>query len=299
MRLEWIDDILAVLECGSLARAAERRFLTQSAFTRRVRSIEDSIGAALFDRRRKPVTLLPGVQALEPELRDLSARLRRLRDALKLSASQTGRSLTFVCQHALTTTVSPRIVRALNAQGESSVRVRSGNRDECLMLLLANDVDFAVIYDVPEERSPVLPKAFEAATLGSDMMIPVCTPSMRRALAEPVIPTISYPSDVFLGQVFDRSIRPRLSDSVTTSTQAETALTLAMLQFALNEIGIAWLPLSLVAETLSQGQLVRADDVLPAQPLDVRMVRLSEGQTVRAHALWDHVAEHWTLPTTL
>ena len=50
MRLEWIDDILAVLESGSLARAAEKRSLTQSAFTRRVRLIEDSIGAELLRR---------------------------------------------------------------------------------------------------------------------------------------------------------------------------------------------------------------------------------------------------------
>jgi len=67
MRLEWIDDILAVLDRGSLARAAEKRLLTQSAFTRRVRTIEESIGVALFDRRRKPAALMPGVQALEPE----------------------------------------------------------------------------------------------------------------------------------------------------------------------------------------------------------------------------------------
>ncbi|MGB0438874.1 MAG: LysR family transcriptional regulator, partial [Paracoccaceae bacterium] len=79
MRLDWIDDILAVLDHGSLARAAETRRLTQSAFTRRVRIIEDSIGTPLFDRRRKPVTLMPGVQALAPELRDLSARLHSLR----------------------------------------------------------------------------------------------------------------------------------------------------------------------------------------------------------------------------
>ena len=117
MRLEWIDDILAVLDSGSLARAAERRFLTQSAFTRRVRTIEDSIGATLFDRRRKPVALMPGVAPLEPELRDLSARLRRIAQDLRLSAGQAGRTLTFACQHAITTTVSPRGVSELTAAG--------------------------------------------------------------------------------------------------------------------------------------------------------------------------------------
>ncbi|MCX8955674.1 LysR family transcriptional regulator, partial [Ruegeria sp. NA] len=73
------DDILAVLDGGSLTRAAEKRLLTQSAFTRRIRLIENSVGATLFDRRRKPVSLMPGIQSLEPELRELSTRLHKLR----------------------------------------------------------------------------------------------------------------------------------------------------------------------------------------------------------------------------
>ncbi len=299
MRLEWIEDLLAVLDSGSLARAAERRFLTQSAFTRRVRLIEDSIGATLFDRSRTPVPLLPGVQALEPNLRDLAAQLRRLREALAHAASPGARTLTFVCQHAITTTFSPWIVRALTARGEISMRVRSGNRDECLLLLLAGEADFSVMYETPGARLPTLPGSFDAVTLGTDRLVPVCAPALRPLASEPVIPTISYPSDVFLGQVFDRSVAPRLPDGVATSSRAETALTLAMLQFALNEIGIAWLPQSLVTEDLQQGRLVRLDDVLPTQAMEVRMIRLSEGQTERSRAVWRFIIDNLELSTGL
>jgi DNA-binding transcriptional LysR family regulator len=34
MRLEWLEDILAVMETGSFIRAAEQRLLTQPAFSR-------------------------------------------------------------------------------------------------------------------------------------------------------------------------------------------------------------------------------------------------------------------------
>ena len=296
MRLEWIDDILAVLDGGSLARAAEKRLLTQSAFTRRVRIIEDSIGATLFDRRRKPVTLMPGVQALEPELRDLSARLHKLRHALKTTSDQAGKSLAFVCQHALTTTVSPQVVRALTADGETSVRVRSGNQDECLMHLISKEVDFAIMYALPEGRAPEPSNAFEAVTLGADILIPVRAPTMRTKTSDTVLPTISYPPEVFLGQVFARMINPRLPKGITALPIAETALTLAMLQLVLNEIGIAWLPHSLVAGHLAQGDLVRMDDVLPAQALIIRMVRLSEAQTRQGDLIWHHLAQHLQLP---
>lgn len=299
MRLEWIDDILAVLDSGSLARAAERRFLTQSAFTRRVRMIEDSIGATLFDRRRKPVTLLPGVAALEPELRDLSARLRRAAQDLRLSADQAGRPLTFACQHAITMTVAPRIVSDLAALGETSVRVRSGNQDECLMLLLSKEADCAIMYEVSDDRNPAIPRAFDSCALGTDRLIPVCTPGLRALAAGPSLPVIGYPPDVFLGQVFNRTIGPRLPEGTTLTSRAETALTLAMLQFALSEIGIAWLPQSLVSDHLARGLLVCIDDVLPAQDLIVTVIRLSDEPGDKRDRVWRHLTEALRLPTVL
>lgn len=296
MRLEWIDDILAVLDCGSLARAAERRSLTQPAFTRRVRLIEDSIGAALFDRRRKPVTLMPGVAALAPELRDLSLRLRQMRDRLKTATSQTGGALSFACQHAITTTVSPSIVRALTTGNDASVRVRSGNQDECMMFLLSGEVDFVVMYVLPDAPTAPSALAFETMILGHDMLIPVCAPALREMAVSDQIPGVSYPSDVFLGQVFDRGIAPRLRPEINIVTKAETALTLAAYEFALGGIGVAWLPRSLVSASLGQGLLVSLEDDLPTQPLEIRAFRLVAGQNTRSDAIWRDVGGLKRLP---
>lgn len=298
MRLEWIDDILAVLDRGSLAQAAAKRMLTQSAFTRRVRTIEESIGTTLFDRRRKPVSLMPGIQALEPELRDLSARLHKLRHSLKTASNSSGKKLTFVCQHALTTTISPQVVRAVTHDSETTVRVRSGNQDECLMQLVSREADFAIMYALPKDATPDISNAFETVGLGQDVLIPVCTPTLRKDTSATVIPIISYPADVFLGQVFARMISPDLPNGVTTLSVAETALTLAMLQLALSEIGVAWLPYSLVAQYLGNGDLVRVDDMLPAQTLNIKMVRLRETQTERSEAIWQNLATHLQVSST-
>lgn len=299
MRLEWIDDILAVLETGSLARAAEKRSLTQSAFTRRVRLIEESIGAELFDRRRKPVTLLAGVEALAPELRALSMRLRQVRQKLKTANSQTGSTLSFACQHAITTTLSPWIVRALAAQGIAPVKVRSSNQEECLMLLLSAEVDFVVMYTVHDTHTPFLEGAFETLALGHDILIPVCAPSLRDSIPSARLPAISYPSDVFLGQVFDRHIAPRLDRELEIITKAETALTLAAYEFALSGIGIAWLPRSLVIEALTQGTLISFETDLPVQPLDIKAFRLSDHGGSQSHAVWRDLLSQIALPEHL
>ncbi len=292
MRLEWIDDILAVLDGGSLAQAAEKRLLTQSAFTRRVRTIEDSIGATLFDRSRKPVSLMPGVQDLEAELRDLSTRLHKMRHALKTSSDQVGKPLAFVCQHALSTTVSPQIVRTVTKRFDVSVRLRSGNKDECLMQLLSKDVDFAIMYALASDMTSEANKAFESVSLGKDTLIPVCAPSMRTQVNAAQLPIIAYPPDAFLGQVFTSLIGPRLPKGATAAPIAETALTLAMLQLTLNEIGISWLPYSLVATSLKEGRLVSLDTDLPTQSLDVRMIRLRDVQTEHNEAIWHDLTEN-------
>ncbi|MFD2739969.1 LysR family transcriptional regulator [Sulfitobacter aestuarii] len=276
MRLEWIEDILAVIDAGSLARAAERRFVTQSAFTRRIRMIEEHIGAELFDRNRKPIEVLPAVRSLEQELRETAARLVGLRSRLLNASGSPGSAVAFACQHAITDTISPRIVAALTRKDGLSVRVRSGNRDECLMMLLSGDVDFALMYEAPGLRSAAIPRAFESVTLDSELLVPVCTADLRDLARGPALPIVSYPADVFLGRVFSLTLAPRLPAGVTTQSRAETALTLAAYRYALNGIGIAWLPLTLVRGALDTGALLRLDETLPAGALDLVMVWLPE-----------------------
>lgn len=278
MRLEWIEDILAVMDTGSLARAADRRFLTQSAFTRRIRMIEDSIGATLFDRSRKPLEVLPAVRALEPEMRDAAARLEALRAGLRNAPGEAGSRVAFACQHAITATVSPRFVAALTEKGDVSVRVRSANRDECLMMLLSGEVDFALMYEIPGARGPAIPQAFGSAVLSQDLLIPVCTPALRPVADGPVVPIVSYPADVFLGRVFALSLAPRLPHSITIESKAETALTLAAFRYALSGIGVAWLPQSLVQESLDRGDLCRLDGILPETALALMMYWLTENR---------------------
>src|SRR6056297_955788 len=115
MRLEWLDDILAVADAGSLARAAELRHVSQPALTRRLRAIEAALGVPLFERRHKPLTLLPEIAPHLPAMRSLAAQLRQLRDGLAQSGG--ARGLTLACQHAITTTHSPAIVAALGGTG--------------------------------------------------------------------------------------------------------------------------------------------------------------------------------------
>jgi DNA-binding transcriptional LysR family regulator len=50
-----LQAFVAVIESGSMVRAAERLHLTQPGLTRRVQSLETTLGAELLDRQSKPL----------------------------------------------------------------------------------------------------------------------------------------------------------------------------------------------------------------------------------------------------
>ena len=289
MNHDWLEDIVAVLDTGSFIGAANQRNVTQSAFTRRIRAIENAIGTPLFDRRRKPVALLPTLGAQEEEIRRLAQAQRDLRTGLRAAARGEARSVTLICQHAITATVSPRIVRQLTNAGWSSVKVRSGNHDECLLQLISGLADLVISYDDPGADEIIDRPGFASLVIDRDTLKPVCLLELAQNLGSEV-PVIAYPPDVFLGERIERHIWPDLPANLAVIRRAETALTLAAYHYALDGIGVAWLPGSLVADDLAAGRLVRPQGLGPDYPLDVRLIRLTES-TAAAEAAWTALAK--------
>jgi LysR family transcriptional regulator, hypochlorite-specific transcription factor HypT len=298
MNHDWLDDILAVLDAGSFLGAAERRNITQSAFTRRIRGIEDTLGAPLFDRSRKPVVLLPALRAQEPALRRMAQDMRSLRGDLRAAALGSGRIVTLSCQHAITATISPGLVRHLTERGWSSVRVRSGNRDECLLHLISGVADMVVTYDHPDPALDLERAGLIERRIGRETLVPVCLPALAEGLADD-LPVIGYPSDVFLGEVVERRLWAALPSGRRVIRRAETALTLAAYHYALNGIGIAWLPLSLVAGDLAAGRLVKPAAAGPDYPLDIRLIRLSDRARASTLQAWEALIDLRAAPSAM
>ena len=285
MRLEWIEDILAVLEAGSFSGAADRRRLTPSAFTRRIRGIEEALGAPLFDRNRKPVTLLPHVRNMEGALRDAARQLRDLRLGLAETQGQGASRLSLGCQHALSTMVSPWLVSSLGRRGEIAMRVRSGTRSECQLMLLRREVDVGLIYETPEDALQFDSGLFEKVTLGHEALIPVAAAGRFDATAT-TLPIVMYPADIYLGEVLKVQILPHLPRGVSTYPVAETGLTPAVLQFVRHGLGVGWLPRSVAHEAIARGELTDLAPDLPVAWLTVQAVRARAGGSDLVRDAW-------------
>ena len=294
MRLEWLEDILAVAETGSFSDAADRRNLTQSAFSRRVKAIEEHVGVPLFDRSRKPVQMHAATAEHRDRIERLADELRQLTSDLRKGAQSGANRVFFASQHALTTSLTPEILRWIGQQvPDAYVRLRSANLEACFGLLLSRQVDLAFIYR--RQGSPHLIEAdfIETLVLGQDRLIPVYAAHLSAELNARYqtgdIPFIAYPSGVFLGQIMDSSILPALRRQARPSPKVETALTLAALELAQVGVGVAWVPASIAAEDLADGKLVDLSNALPSANLDVTAARLSGRQGLAQAQIWRHL----------
>jgi len=65
-RLEWLETFLAIAECGSFSRAAERTARSQSAVSLQLRRLEQVLGTSVFARDTRHVRLTPAGERLLP-----------------------------------------------------------------------------------------------------------------------------------------------------------------------------------------------------------------------------------------
>jgi DNA-binding transcriptional LysR family regulator len=290
MRLEWLEDILAVAETGSLAEAAERRHLSPSAFSRRIQIIESHVGVELFDRSRKPVQLHPVAADYRDRMVELAGALRHLRDDLRRGARRSSNQFVLASQHALTTALTPSLIQSIrHGHPEIYVRLRSANLDECFGLLLSGQADIALAYRVPGEEHPIEADFIEAVEISRDRLIPVLGTQTSLAEADE-LGIVAYPADVFFGQVMRRHVLPHLEDVSRYAARVETALTLAALELAIEGIGIAWVPASLARVAVGAGRVADLSDRLPGCDLSVTAVRLTGPEGGVRAAVWSHVA---------
>jgi DNA-binding transcriptional LysR family regulator len=298
MRLEWIEDILAIHDLGSLRAAAEVRFLTASAFTRRIKAVEESIGGDLLDRSNKPVTLRPHVEELIPRMREVAAHLRTVQDELS-GLGENIQISRLICQHTLSVSWAPKVTKTLSLSG-ARVRVRSGSKDDCLLSVLKGEVDIALVYEDPNVRINAESDLFEQIQFGLDEFLPVAAIRDNTDLLQKIdtqkLPIVTYPRNIFLGEVLEKTLAKSHEKGVSFSTVAESGLGPAVLEFVREGLGVGWLPHSLVEEELRSGEFTSMVDIVPSFHLNVVAIKSKSSRSKRVLQNWKDVQERFERP---
>ena len=93
LELRHLRTLLALAECGSVSQAAKRVFLTQSALSHQLKSLEEAYGLALFERKTQPLRFTPAGERLLTLARQVAANVAQAeRDLARLREGEAGRA---------------------------------------------------------------------------------------------------------------------------------------------------------------------------------------------------------------
>lgn len=294
MDTKWLEDFLALAEHGSFTRAAEARHVTQPAFSRRIRALENWLGAEVVDRSNYPTRLTSAGAALVTPVRDWLTALNTVRAEVRAAQAGTD-ALVMSTVHSLSVAWCPRwfhtIRDLLNGQ---RVRVNAANLHDCLDQFLARRSSLLLCYSDPAVVDALDGAGVLRTVVGCDTLVPVATPALRAQIddclqaAQP-LPLVSFPADSFFGQRIDEHCLFRDDgSSVAIAPVFETALAEAVRALVVQGEGMSWLPRALVREDLRSGRLYEVEGLRRLE-LDILFCIHAERSPESASRLFQHL----------
>ncbi len=276
MDMQWLDDVLVLLEEGNMTRAAARRNITQPAFSRRIRSFEEWIGSNLLDRQANSVAINPSLRDNEPEIRALLRGIRDLRSKIK-NHDPAHAVLSISAQHApIFATFPDMALHARRYYPAIKFRLRAGNLRDCVSMFLRGDTQVLLCHESTAARPLPFDDSVRRVVWGTDYLIPVIGGALRYVVRDDgSIPidtaAIVYPEGSYFGEVLKARERAFSTHSLCEGPLCETALSSGIKQLVLAGLGVGWVPFSMVYREVESGDMFSLANVLGKEPLDVAL----------------------------
>jgi LysR family transcriptional regulator, hypochlorite-specific transcription factor HypT len=291
MELIWFEDYLALAETLNFSRAAEARHVTQPAFSRRIRALEDWIGADLFTRTTHGVALTPAGEHFHNQAEVLTRALHQLRrDTLEVSGRST-RLLSIAATHALSFTFFPKWVRSNErVMALGNLNLISDSMQACEQMMLRGDVQFLLCHYHQNMMSRLETGQFKSIVVGADTLVPLSAPGQNgkprwSLVGGAPVKHLAYSAQSGLGRIvaarWGAKDRAAVLETVFTSHLAATLRSMARAGD-----GVAWLPRTLAEEDISAWRLVEAGNSELEIPIEIRLFRAVARQGEAAESVW-------------
>jgi LysR family transcriptional regulator, hypochlorite-specific transcription factor HypT len=302
MNLKWLEDFLTLCETRSFTEAAARRFLTQSALSKHVQALEGWLGAGtLLDRSTNPV----GITDAGLSFRETASQIVTLLNSARRTTCHGGtdtRNIYVSSTHSLSATLVPALSRLLNEKLRETVclHVAANNFGEALSRYERAECDYFLCHASPLHSVALDHDEHSKLTLGTDYLVPVSIPagrdgepyySIRRASERP-LPYLGYTADSHLGKLLQsHAAFADIADRLVA--HARSAHTETLRAGALNGLGVAWLPYSLIRSNLRDGELALASiDEAHYVPLTIDVYRQRDASREEVMQCWEIWRSH-------
>ncbi|QLF93942.1 LysR family transcriptional regulator [Pseudomonas sp. ABC1] len=289
LETKWLEDFVALASTRSFSQAAARRFVTQPAFSRRIRSLENTLGLTLVNRSRTPIELTESGQLFLVTARSLVDQLSDVVRHLHNLEGQQGEVLQIAVAHSLAPGFFPQWIAQLRREGlPLNTRLQATNVGDAVHALRDGSCDLIIAYYDPDAALQMDPEIFPSLHLGNTDMLPVCVAGengqpLFDLESGQVVPLLAYSAGAFLGRSVNLLLRQR---SLRASTVYETAMADSLKGMALQGLGVAWVPRLSVQAELQRGELLVCGGERWQIPLEIRLHRCALIRKAAVRLLW-------------
>ena len=296
MELKWFEDFLALAEQRTFARASAVRHVTQPAFGRRIRALEEWFGTRLFVRSAQGAVLTPAGEFLRHPAEELTRHLHQLRQSTLEVADREASILSVVATHALSFVFFPSWIRThplFDTLGP--LNLISDTMEACEQIMLRGEADFLLCHYHRNGGTLLEPTQFTSVAVGKDVLLPVCAPDSNGAprWALPGNPKTPWPLLAYdpksgLGRILT-AVEAKESAALACKKRVTAQLAVALLCMARQGEGVAWVPRSLAAEDIEAGRLVDPGAGRFSVNVEIRLFRPVHGLSGTAEGFWKAV----------
>lgn len=287
MEMKWLEDFLVLAETRNFSKSAISRHVTQSAFSRRIRSLEVWLGVPLLDRSTYPVSLTEEGRQFRETAEEMVRMLALARSDLRSRNNVSdGQGIAVTGLHTLCLTFLPTWLAEVETTfGPTRSRVLPDNLDICVQALIDGGYDVLLTYHNPSVVMPLDPSEHLHQVVGHDVLSAVVSPPDRRRWRKESgsFPLLQYSRGSFLGLMASVAQGQEGAPKTFPAHRNENSMAEGLKSMAIAGHGLAWLPRSLVRREVAAGDLVV---VGPDMPMEIRLYRSRNRSRAFLERVW-------------
>ena len=298
MEIKWLEDFLCLVDTRNFSRSAEVRATTQPAFSRRIKGLEEWVGATMFDRSKQPISLTPAGEQFRPIAEEVLRRLFQGREDIRQTGHGTESTISFSATHSLSLTFFPDWIKKIEeSSGILRTRLDSNQVRNCVQALLRGECHFMLCHTHSHVNIELPDDLFDSITVGEDRLLPVSAPDKSGKPSQALPGTIGNPlsylvySDTSaIGRAVDYILSNR-PDKSYLNRVFESHLAGVLKTMSREGRGLAWLPESQIREDMDAGALVLSGDDSWSIPVDIRLFRSRDPLPHASEEFWKQLID--------
>lgn len=258
-----LEAFLAIIDGGSISKAAEDLGVTQPALSLKLKKMESVLGVPLFQRTSRNVIPLDAARVIEGKVRDIMGRMDMLHEALAESLVDLRGQVRVGSMMGWFETIFVPTIRDLR-EGAPNIRLRLhvGESQELVQMVSQGQLDIAIVAD-PFERADGVASQFlldeELVLVGRNLPTGSAKDRQKALLARPWV-TLHYPDS--LVEIFWRaSFNANFPwENVSTPVVADNIVSIHAIVAAIPE-SVAILPAQIIDRPDWQRELQTSESI--------------------------------------